>query len=127
VFVLPSYAEGLPCALLEAMAAGNAVIATRVGAIPDVVIPGLHGILVPPHDVAALANAIAALAADRPATARMQVACASHIAASYSLERFCASFTDLYNSLLADPGTAMRQRANQKGTATVQQAAKCAE
>lgn len=127
VFVLPSHAEGLPCALLEAMAAGNAVIASRVGAIPDVVIPGLHGILVTPRDVPALANAIAALAADRPAVARMQIACASHIAASYSLERFCASFAELYSSLLADRQPAMHQQADAQGAGAVQQAAKCAE
>ncbi|HWL62090.1 MAG TPA: glycosyltransferase family 4 protein [Steroidobacteraceae bacterium] len=126
-FVLPSYAEGLPCALLEAMAAGNAVIATRVGAIPDVVIPGLHGILVAPRDVPALSNAIAALAADRPAVARMQVAAASHIAAGYSLERFRASFSDLYNSMLAGRQPAAHQHDIREGTTTVQQAAKCAE
>ena len=127
VFVLPSYSEGLPCALLEAMAAGNAVIATRVGAIPDVVIPGLHGILIPPRDVPALANAIAALAADRPAVARMQVAAAGHIAAGYSLERFRASFTDLYNSMLAERQPAAHQHDIREGTATVQQTAKCVE
>lgn len=127
VFVLPSYSEGLPCALLEAMAAGNAVIATRVGAIPDVVIPGLHGILVPPRDVQALANAIGALAADRPAVARMQVASAGHIATGYSLERFRASFADLYNSMLADRHPGTQGSAISEGTATVRQAAKCAE
>lgn len=127
VFVLPSYAEGLPCALLEAMAAGNAAIATRVGAIPDVVIPGLHGILVAPRDVPALANAIAALASDRPAVARMQAAAAGHIAAGYSLERLRARFSDLYNSLLAERLPAALQHDIREGTANVQQTAKCAE
>lgn len=129
VFVLPSYSEGLPCALLEAMAAGNAVIATRVGAIPDIVIPGLHGILIPPRDVSALTTAIAALAADRPGVARMQRACADHIASSYSLERFRASFAELYHSLLAarSPATCHPDHSLPEGTTTVQQTAKCAE
>ena len=63
IFVLPTYAEGLPIAMLEGMAAGNAIISTAVGSIPDV-IDEERGILVPPGDVAALEAAVAELVAD---------------------------------------------------------------
>ena len=57
VFVQPSRSEGLPLALLEAMAAGVPVVATRVGGVPDVVAPGT-GLLVPPEQPDALADAL---------------------------------------------------------------------
>lgn len=61
VLVMPSYREGLPNAVLEAMAAGRAVIATRVGAVPDVVRDGENGLLFNAGDVRALAAALARL------------------------------------------------------------------
>jgi glycosyltransferase involved in cell wall biosynthesis len=109
VLVLPSYSEGLPYALLEGMAAGTAVIATHVGAVPDVVVAGLHGVLVPPRDMAAIASAISTLAADRTGLARMSTACRSRIAACYSVERLARSFRDVYSGLLAT--RAARKRA----------------
>ncbi|OYR50648.1 glycosyl transferase [Halorubrum sp. Ea1] len=63
VFVLPSHAEGLPIAMLEAMAGGNAIVSTTVGSIPEV-IDGDGGVLVEPGDPAALADAIGSLARD---------------------------------------------------------------
>lgn len=64
VLVLPSYAEGLPMSILEAMATGLAVIATSVGAVTDAVIDGETGYVVPPGGVALLADRLGKLAAD---------------------------------------------------------------
>jgi len=63
VFALPSHAEGLPTAVLEAMAVGVPVVAAAVGGVPEIVRDGDSGRLVAPHDVAALANALADLLA----------------------------------------------------------------
>ena len=64
VLVLPSWAEGLPNAMVEAMAAGLAVVVTRVGAIPEVVSDRRSGMLVEPRDPQSLATALAAVIDD---------------------------------------------------------------
>jgi glycosyltransferase involved in cell wall biosynthesis len=64
VFVLPSYYEGLPMALLEALAAGLPVIATSVGGIPEVVQDTYNGFLISPGNILALAGALAKLGSD---------------------------------------------------------------
>jgi glycosyltransferase involved in cell wall biosynthesis len=67
--VLPSWVEGLPLVVLEAMAAGVPVVASAVGGTPEAVVAGETGLLVPPRDVDALARALRELLAD-PARAR---------------------------------------------------------
>jgi glycosyltransferase involved in cell wall biosynthesis len=98
---LASYSEGLPYSLLEAMAAGVVPIVTSVGAVPDVVTEGEHGLLVAPRDAEALADAISRLAGDRATLARMSAACRARIAAGYSLERVARDFSQLYGTLCA--------------------------
>jgi len=70
IFVLPAYAEGLPIAMLEAMAAGNAIVATTVGAIPEVIRED-NGLLVAPRDPDALGDALAELVAEPDRVAAM--------------------------------------------------------
>ena len=98
--LFPTYhREGLPYALLEGMAAGLVPITTRVGAIPDVVTEGVHGVFVRARDAQAVAQAIAQLAADRAGLARMSAACRERVAAAYSIERLADDFTALYRKL----------------------------
>ena len=97
--LLPSYSEGLPYALLEAMAAGVVPVVTPVGAIPEVVKQGEHGLFVEPRDAEAIAEAIARLARDRMSLARMSAACRKRAAAEYSLERLAQHFSALYAAL----------------------------
>jgi glycosyltransferase involved in cell wall biosynthesis len=98
--LFPTYhREGLPYVLLEGMAAGLVPITTRVGAIPDVVTEGVHGLFVRERDAQAVAQAIARLAADRASLARMSVACRERVATAYSIERLADDFTALYRKL----------------------------
>ena len=97
--VLPSYSEGLPYALLESMAAGVPVIATPVGAIPDVMTDGTHGFLVPPRDGKAIAEALAVLAGDPERLSWMSRACRRRIRAAFSIDRVAAEFAVHYASL----------------------------
>ncbi len=99
VLLLASHDEGLPYALLEAMAAGVVPVVTPVGGIPDVVHPGVHGLFVPVGDAAAIAAAIGELSRDRQRLARMSAACRERVAACYSIERLADDFTALYRKL----------------------------
>jgi glycosyltransferase involved in cell wall biosynthesis len=101
--LLPSYSEGLPYSLLEAMAAGVVPVVTPVGAIPDVVTEGEHGVIVPPRDAAAIALAIEKLSKDKAAVARMSAVCRKRVATAYSIERVAKDFSELYWGLCARP------------------------
>jgi len=75
-FVLASEHEGFPIAVMEALSAGLPVVATAVGGVPDAVVPGREGLLVPPHEPEALAEAILELVND-PARRREMALAAS--------------------------------------------------
>lgn len=97
VLLLPSYGEGMPYALLEAMAAGLPAITTRVGAIPDVVLDGVHGQFVAPGDVHAIGRAITRLASNRYYLAQMSAACRKRIAENYAMPCMTREFRQLYS------------------------------
>ncbi len=75
VSVLPIAESGLPHALLDSLAAGVPVIAARSGAIADVVVEGVHGLLVKPRDPRDFCRAVRELAADRALLGRMRALC----------------------------------------------------
>jgi glycosyltransferase involved in cell wall biosynthesis len=71
IFVLPSWAEGVPNAMIEAMAAGAVVVVSNVGNVPDVITDGKDGILVPPRNVSALVAALSRVMDDRGLRSRI--------------------------------------------------------
>jgi len=99
VFVLPSRQEGLPIAILEAMAVGAAVISTPVGAIPDAIVAGETGLLVPPGDGAALAQAIARLVDDPALRARLAAGARRRFEAMFTIDRTADAVAALYREL----------------------------
>lgn len=96
VFVLPSFAEGVPVSLMEAMARRRPVIATAVGGVTELVTPGESGLVVPPGNVEALAEAIAALAADPSLRAAMGASGARTVATSFSSRVEAAKLAALF-------------------------------
>ena len=86
IFALPSLTEGLSIALLEACAAGLAIVATSVGGNPEIIADGRNGRLVPPDDGAAMRIALAALLDDAALRARFGAAARDWVAAHGSIE-----------------------------------------
>ena len=101
LFVLPSRWEGLPMALLEAMAAGLPLVASSVSGTREVVEHGTSGLLVPPEDGAALADAMLAVLSDPRATATMGRAARARVEACYSARAQALQHAALYRSRLA--------------------------
>jgi glycosyltransferase involved in cell wall biosynthesis len=99
LFVLPSHAEGLPMALLEAMACGVPVITTPVGGIPELVRDGVDGLLVPPGDPRALAEAIDRLLSDEKLRERLAASAWDRVASRYSVPSVVDRIEDVYRRL----------------------------
>jgi glycosyltransferase involved in cell wall biosynthesis len=100
IFVLPSLNEGMGRVLVEAMAAGLPIVASRVGGIPDLVKDGQNGLLVPAEDASALAKAISDLLSDKERRNRMGEA-GKKMCLPYSAEAMVEQIDDLYKDLLA--------------------------
>ena len=101
IFVMPSLHEGLGVAALEAMAAGKAVVATRVGGLTESVVDGINGLLVPPLDPAGLASAIAKLARSRSLAHTMGEQGRERVRQNFSLENMARQNESYYYELLA--------------------------
>jgi glycosyltransferase involved in cell wall biosynthesis len=99
VAVLCSRAEGMSNALLEYMAAGRAVVATAVGAAPDLIEDGVHGLLVPPGNAVRLAEAIDRLLRQPELARRMGEAARRRAGERYSREAMVERFTEFYEGL----------------------------
>jgi glycosyltransferase involved in cell wall biosynthesis len=105
VFVLSSHMEGMSNALLEAMASGRPVVATRVGGNSEVVVDGVTGFLVPPRDPPRLAEAMLAILSDPARAAAMGAAGRARVEAHYSVGVMVRRLEGLYRDLLARKGT----------------------
>ena len=100
VLLLPSYREGLPMAILEAMACGLPVIATGVGSDPEVVADGSR-VLLAPGEWDALADRLLRLGQDAPLRRRMGLAARKKVESLYSLDGMVENIMGIYQAALA--------------------------
>jgi glycosyltransferase involved in cell wall biosynthesis len=100
VAALSSDYEGLPLFVFECMANGTPLVATAVGGLPEVVESGVSGILVPPRNPEAMADALAELLRDPNRSAALAAAAAQRLS-DYSIDAVAERFADLYAELLA--------------------------
>lgn len=103
IFAMPSLYEGLGVAALEAMAAGRAVVATRVGGLAESVVDGTSGLLVPPRDPAALASAITKLARSPSLAKSMGSQGRERARQNFSLKNMALQNESYYYELVAAP------------------------
>jgi glycosyltransferase involved in cell wall biosynthesis len=101
LFVLPSTLEGLPVAVLEAMAAGRPVVATQIDALAEAVVAGQTGVLVPPKDPAALAAALEELLSNGELRQRMGGAARARAAEVFAADAAAAKMASVYDQVLA--------------------------
>jgi glycosyltransferase involved in cell wall biosynthesis len=113
VFVMSSITEGLGSAMLDAMACGTPVVATRAGGIPEAIVDGQSGLLVPPHDEDALAHAIVQLLRDPDLRKRLGAAARARVVAEFSVETMVAKTLTVYETRLARAADAGRQKVNE--------------
>jgi glycosyltransferase involved in cell wall biosynthesis len=106
--VVPSIQDNFPQTALEATACGTPVVGFAVGGIADIVRPGLTGLLVPPHNVAALGAAIHALLEQPARRAEMSANCRRIAVEEYPLERQPRRYLELYESILGNQRAAQR-------------------
>ncbi len=107
LFVLPSLFEGLPLSILEAMAAGRAVVATAIGGNDEAVVDGVTGLLVPPADPQALADALRTLLREPERRRRLGEAGRRRAEAEFSATAMVRRVAAVYDEVLAASG---RQR-----------------
>jgi glycosyltransferase involved in cell wall biosynthesis len=110
IYVLPSYAEGLPISVLEAMEAGMPVVATTVGGIPDAIEDGMEGFLVSPGDINSLVNRISQLLQDSDLRSRMGLAAKMKVAAFFSPTSVLPQIEALYRALGVVPQDSIAMR-----------------
>jgi glycosyltransferase involved in cell wall biosynthesis len=101
VFAIPSLQDNQPQTVLEALACGTPVVGFAVGGIPDMVRPGVTGLLAPPQDVVALRSAIRELLHEPASRAALAANCRRVAVEEYNLELSAQRYRDLYQTILA--------------------------
>src|SRR5262249_53264326 len=96
LFVMSSVTEGLGTSLLDAMAAARAIVATRAGGIPEIVRDGVTGLVVPPRDAHALADAIVRMLKDAGLRERFAAAGFARVNERFTVERMIAATAAVY-------------------------------
>lgn len=102
VFLMPSLWEGFGLTLLEAMAARLPVVASRVSAIPEIVIDGETGYLAPPRDVDSLVEHLSVLLSDSALRTKMGEAGFARLRDQFSVERMAARTVDVYKEVMSN-------------------------
>ena len=105
IFCLPSIYEGFPLAILEAMAVGLPVVTTTASGMPEAVVDGESGLLVPPEDVDALSQALHHLLGDVDARRAMGQAAQHRAAECFAISKISADYMTLWEELLGSPQT----------------------
>jgi glycosyltransferase involved in cell wall biosynthesis len=100
MYVLPSYNEGLPMSVLEAMAAGLPVVSTLVGGIPEAVTDGVEGYLISPGNVTALTDRLGCLLRNENLRRSMGEAARLKVEMNFSVERIVPQIEEIYRELL---------------------------
>ena len=100
IFVMPSLWEGLPMALLEAMVAGNAVIASATAGIPEAIVDGREGLLVPPGDLDALTAGLRTLLTDTRRRRELGAAALARANREFTVQVMADRYLALYGQLL---------------------------
>ncbi len=106
LFAMSSVTEGMGSVLLDAMEIGQPIVATSAGGIPEVVVDGETGVLVPPRDGPALAAAIVRLLGDPERQARLGAAAQQRVRSSFSVGRMVQRILDAYDRLAGTPHAA---------------------
>jgi glycosyltransferase involved in cell wall biosynthesis len=104
IVALCSHEEGFPNVVLEAMAAGRPVVATRVGGVPEIVEDGVTGLLVPPRDPERLAGGIVRLLGDKHEAEAMGRRGLELVREKFTIEKMVRSYEELYLGLLREKG-----------------------
>jgi glycosyltransferase involved in cell wall biosynthesis len=100
VLAMPSFMEGFPLVIVEAMLAGIPVVASAVGGIPEIVVEGETGLLVPPNDVEALADSLRRIVEDAGLRAKIAVQCRSAALEHFTARTMAANFEALYGDIM---------------------------
>ena len=100
IFILPSYAEGLPIAILEAMSSGLAIISTNVGSIPETIEDGVNGFLITPGDYEELARKIIFLSKNTKKLKEIRLNNIDLIEKEYDAKIIIQKLNDIYNNLI---------------------------
>jgi glycosyltransferase involved in cell wall biosynthesis len=110
VVAFSSHREGTPLAVMESMAAGKPIVATRVGGIPDLIEDGVHGLLVPPRDPPALARALARLLGDERLRTRLGASARERQSREFDIDVTVQNVERIYEELVSARHTERGER-----------------